>query len=134
MTAFPYWIQRADFSTTDREPVDEAHALSVISTHPWQAELNFQAQLESAGAESCSPGIGFVDPRGPFLHVCPSPEDGRAVVHYHAKRFRRILKVFPTYDQSVHTKEDVSQAEVAELIHDFFEGNHDQVLRRLGAA
>ena len=85
MTTLAYWIQRADFTTTDYDPVDVAGALRALDAHPWHDELKFQTELENAGGEYCPPGIGFVDPDGPFLHVCPAA-DGRYLVHFHAKQ------------------------------------------------
>src|ERR1700752_825999 len=71
MKSLAYWIQRADFSATDHEPIDVASALRAFDAHAWQDELNFQMELESRGREYCPPGMGFIDPDGPMLHVCP---------------------------------------------------------------
>ena len=130
MKLLPYWIQRADFSATDHAPVDVAGALRAFEAHPWQDELNLQSELADAGHEYCPPGIGFVDPDGQILHVCPNAV-GRALVHYHAKpRF----SVIPPVEAAVHARDDMLGADVAELIHHFFHGQHDWVLRKLGAA
>jgi hypothetical protein len=129
MRSLAYWIQRADFSATDYEPVDAAGALRVFEVHPWHDELRFQAELESGGREYCPPGIGFVDPDGPILHVCPTA-DGRTLVHYHAPpRFG-----LPPVEAAVHTREGLLRAEAAELIHYFFHGQHDWILQKLARA
>ena len=108
--------QRAYFSTTDHDPVDVSTAVRAFETHAWQAELSLQSELERGGLEHCSPGIGFVDPDGPFLHVCPSG-DGLATVHYTPKptRFRFLWPARP----AIVTREGVPRAEVVELIRRF---------------
>lgn len=127
MTALEYWIQRADFSTTDFPPVDVAGALRALDVHPWPNEWQLQAQLENAGEEYCPPGIGFVDPDGPFLHVCPSA-GGRYLVHFHAETAFSFLRPSAT---TVHTGEDLRRADVVVLIQHFFHGQHAQVLQAL---
>lgn len=128
MTSLPYWIQRADFSATDHEPVDEATALRALETHPWQDELNLQSALENERREYCPPGIGLRDPDGRLLHVCPAA-DGRALVHYHHPK----PGVRGLFQEVVHTREGMLRADVVELIHCFFHGRHDSILRKLGA-
>jgi hypothetical protein len=98
MKSLRYWIQRADFSATDHGPVDVAAALRTFATHPWQDELDLLAQLEATGTEYCTPGIGFVDPDGPILHLCPTI-DGRALVHYHTGATRKAFGVLPTLNR-----------------------------------
>ena len=129
MTALAYWIQRADFSTTDYDPVDVASALRALDAHPWQDEWKLQGELENGGGEYCPPGIGFVDPDGPFLHVCPGA-GGRYLVHFHAKTAFSLLRPFTT---TVHTGEDLRRADVGELIQHFFQGQHARIRETLGA-
>ncbi len=117
MKSLPYWIQRADFATTDHDPVDVATALRVFDAHPWPDELAFESELEAGGHDYCPPGIGFVDPDGPILHLCPSA-DGHALVHYHV-------------GSSVRSRAGVLRGEAVELIHQFFHGQHDWILRKL---
>ena len=128
MTSLGYWIQRADLTTTDYDPVDVAGALRALDAHPWLDELTLQTELENAGGEYCPPGIGFVDPDGPFLHVCPVPE-GRYLVHYHAKSAFSILRPFAT---TVHSREDLLRTDVVELIQYFFSGQHARIREALG--
>lgn len=128
MTTLAYWIQRADFTTTDYDPVDVAGALRALDAHPWHDELKFQTELENAGGEYCPPGIGFVDPDGPFLHVCPAT-DGRYLVHFHAKTAGSVLRPFAT---TVHTGEGMLRADVGELIQHFFDGQRARIRQALG--
>jgi hypothetical protein len=37
--AIPYWIQRADFSATDHEPVEVADGLRAFESHDWRLEI-----------------------------------------------------------------------------------------------
>src|SRR5687767_7276614 len=103
MTLMSYWIQRADFSSADFEPVDFNSALRAFTTHDWSAELDFLSELEASANESCPPGIGFVAPTGAILHVCPG-RDGRALVHYHARTTRKVFGLIPISRSEVHTK------------------------------
>jgi hypothetical protein len=125
------WIQHADFSATDNEPVDASAAVRAFTTHDWAEETNLLSTLEKAGKGFCPPGIGFVYPAGPILHVCPSV-DGSATVHYHDNITRKFLGIVPLRQSTVHTKRDVSRSDVAELITYFFEGRNDWIVRKLG--
>jgi hypothetical protein len=131
MKSLEYWIQRADFSTKDYDAVDVSTAVRAFETHAWRNELSLQAELERGGLERCEPGIGFVDPDGPFLHVCPTG-DGLATVYYTPPKpsaFRRFLwRPGP----AIVTREQVPHADVVELIRDFFGGRHDDLLKKVG--
>ena len=130
MTTLAYWIQEADFTTTDYAPVDVSGALRALDAHPWQDELRLQAELDREEGESCPPGIGFVDPGGPFLHVCPGG-DGRFVVHFHTTSGASILRPMAT---TLHTGEDLLRPDVVELMQYFFQGQHARILQALRAA
>lgn len=129
----PYWIQSADLSAVDYSPVDMAAAIRAFRDHDWDEELRLLKDLESRGEDCCLSGIGFVDPDGPILHVCPS-RDGCAMVHYHANGTHKVFGIIPTLQPMVHTREEVDRAEVLHLIQLFFEGRHDWVVARLSAA
>jgi hypothetical protein len=130
MMLLAYWIQRADFTATDHDPVDAGGAVRAFDVHPWQEEWNLQATLESEGSDYCPPGMGLVHPDGQILHVCPTV-DGRALVHYHcAPTFRGIAAL----EAVTHTREGMLRAEAIELIHDFFHGQHDWILMKLRTA
>lgn len=63
----PYWIQHADFSSQDYDPVDLAQAKQALLTHDWTAELRLGATLEEAEREWCPAGIGFMGEDGAFF-------------------------------------------------------------------
>ncbi|PYO55013.1 MAG: hypothetical protein DMD83_21190 [Candidatus Rokuibacteriota bacterium] len=132
MKEIPYWIQRADFSATDYDPVEATDAVRAFATHDWRRELDLYSELERAGAECCPPGIGFVDPSGDILHICPS-ENGHALVHYHFTARRKFLGLIPVARSLVETRRDVHRSVVSELISLFFQGQHDWMLAKLGA-
>ena len=71
MKSLAYWIQQADFSASDHEVAAVEDAVSALGTMTG-TELRLQAELETAGKQYCPPGIGFIDPKGPILHVCPT--------------------------------------------------------------
>lgn len=73
MERIPYWIQRADFSSTDFPAVDAESAIRILHAHDWQTELEFERVRNESGLESCSPGIGLVACDGRVLHICPWP-------------------------------------------------------------
>ena len=73
----PYWIQRADYSATDFEPVSLPAAQALLRDHDWKAERSYQKSLEDSDEDQCPPGIGFVGDNGRVLHICPE-EDGSA--------------------------------------------------------
>ena len=115
---------------SNRPGVRVENALRVFMTHDWSEELEFLSELERARREYCPPGIGFVDPAGPILHVCPSA-GGRALVPYHPKAMRKLFGFIPTFREGVQTKQGVQQSDLVELIHSFFAGRHDCILRNL---
>ncbi len=127
----PYWIQRADFSATDHSAVAVADAVRALEGHDWDRELALYAELESAGADCCPPGIGFVDPGGDILHICPTG-NGRAMVHYHFTSTGKLLGLLPVPRSMVETRYDLHRSTVVELIGFLFEGRHDWMLQTLG--
>ncbi len=133
MKAIPYWIQRADFSAIDYDPVEVADGVRAFETHDWRRELDLYSELESAGAECCLPGIGFVDPGGDILHICPN-DNGGAMVHYHFTASRKLLGLIPVPRSIVETRQGIHRSVVLELIGFFFEGRHDWMVEKLGAA
>ena len=133
MKAIPYWIQRADFSSTEYGPAEVADGVSAFETHDWRRELDLYAERESTGAECCPPGIGFVDPGGDILHICPGG-NGLAMVHYHFTGVRTILGFIRVPWSMGETREGIHRSVVLELIGFFFEGRHDWMLDKLGAA
>jgi hypothetical protein len=76
-----YWIQRADFTSTDLGPVSLAEALVILHEHDWKAELGYETALETDAKENCPPGIGFVTKNQHQLHICPR-RDGTADCYY----------------------------------------------------
>ncbi|HKA33294.1 MAG TPA: hypothetical protein VKH64_08790 [Candidatus Binatia bacterium] len=130
MKSLRYWIQRADLSATDYEPVDAAAAVRAFTTHDWAEETSLLSELEKAGKQCCPPGIGFVDPSGPILHVCPTT-DGNATVHYHHNTIRKFLGIIPFHQSTVDTKQGVSRSDVADLITYFFEARNEWILGKL---
>jgi hypothetical protein len=129
MPPVAYWIQRADFSASDHEAADSQDALRVLRNHDWREEWRLQAEREAAGREHCPPGIGFTARDGPILHVCPMVS-GKSMVHFHPAR-RKFLDFVRRPGTTVHTKRDVEEAEIVELIQWFFAERHDWILRKL---
>ena len=128
MRILPYWIQRADFSSSDFGPVDVTGAIRAFTMHDWHVELDFQSQLEIRGDDCCPPGIGYHDTNGSILHVCPDSEEA-ALVHYHAETVTRLFGFIPTRRSAVRTKNHVEQSQVLRLIELFFNGQHEDLLR-----
>ena len=106
----PYWIQRADLSATDHEPVDAETAVHLVHSYNWAAEWQLEQDRQASGLECCPAGIGFVaDER--ILHICPA-DDGTALVHYHPD------------GQSVLTNTRVLTADIAACIRGFYADHH----------
>jgi hypothetical protein len=59
-----YWIQHADFTSTDYEPVDSISAELALRKHDWATARAFMRALRRSegwnSGEFCLPGIGFV--------------------------------------------------------------------------
>jgi hypothetical protein len=115
-----YWIQRADFSTTEHGQVGEHEAVQAYQRHDWIAEVAQARRLEAAAAEHCAPGIGFVADADHFLHVCP--DGNSAVVHYHFEGEHRVLGLFSSRRPRMVTVEGVPPGTVLELIRLFASG------------
>jgi hypothetical protein len=94
MPRIPYWLQRADLTSTQHEPVDVDTAIQVLHSHDWRAELELERERESAGFESCPPGIGFCSATDQILHICPGP-DGSALVYYDTYEPRVVVRTWP---------------------------------------
>ncbi len=120
-----YWIQRADFTSREFEPVSLAEALAALHEHDWQAELGYERSLEASGKtaeERCAPGIGFVSGAGQALHICPKP-DGMAECFFIGPRSSDFSGVWqrPNVSQQEQDRllELFSRADYAQLVHGF---------------
>jgi hypothetical protein len=133
MTALPYWIQKADFLSTDHAPVSVAEAIRAFDKHDWAKEWELSAERERSGAERCPPGIGFVREKGQILHMCPD-SNGTALVHYHFAAPRKLFGFIPRAAATTVTSQAVPRASIADLIMLFFEGQHDLLVERLEPA
>jgi hypothetical protein len=130
MSAFPYWIQRADFSSSDHTPVGVGDAVRVFEHHDWPAELRLYAELESEGKECCPPGIGYVASDGGILHICPDKE-GNALTHYHFGARAKLFGFIPRTIRTTTTREAVPRSSIVNMIGLFFDGHHDLLLEGL---
>jgi hypothetical protein len=124
-----YWIQRADFSSSEHGPVPIDEAVRAYQEHDWSAETRFEHQLQAAGTEHCSPGIGFVAAPGHSLHVCPSADD--ALVHYHFDESRKFLGLLPFTRARLLSAFSVPLSEVPDLIRLFASGQLESLRGRL---
>ena len=124
-----YWIQRADFSTSQHGQVNEQDALPAYQRHDWIAEVAQVRRLADSEADHCSPGIGFVTGTGDLLHVCPDGET--AVVHYHFEERRKLFGLVPSRKLHVVTAEAVPPGTVLDLIRLFASGRMAAVRARL---
>ena len=122
MRSIPYWIQRADFSASDHESVDEARALELISSHDWSGEWRLASERQAAGLETCPAGIGFSEGER-ILHVCPEP-DGTALMHYHFAEVRQWLGFIRRRTKVVRTNPAVMSIQVQEFVRHFFRNDH----------
>lgn len=111
----PYWIQRADYSATDFDPVSLPAAQALLRAHDWKAERSYQNSLEDAGEDSCPPGIGFVGDNDRVLHICPE-EDGSAYCFYLTTGTDRA---------------DVSRAGQRRLVKLFYQDRDAELIRTL---
>lgn len=89
-----YWIQQADYTSTEYDPVDVGTAIRILRSHDWPAALEFEREREAAGLETCPPGIGFVADQNRILHICPG-RGGTALVHYHTDEPRLFVRTMP---------------------------------------
>jgi hypothetical protein len=80
-----YWIQQADFTAKDYDPVDLIEAERLLTDYNWGKARAFMRSLAQArgvdSGEYCEPGIGFVTDAGRLLHICPR-EEGEALCMY----------------------------------------------------
>ncbi|GJL98767.1 MAG: hypothetical protein DHS20C07_04470 [Methyloligella sp.] len=99
-----FWIQRADFSCEDFDPVVLRIAKVIIAGYDWAEELEYLLELEEHGLETCSPGIGFVAGDAEHtLHICPTG-DGEAACFY------MQLKEQGSKEKKNWTSENVSES------------------------
>ncbi len=82
--AIGFWIQSADYSAVDHDPVDYQQACQSIRGHDWAREVARFVSMEQRGEDCCAPGIGFTRPADggiEFFHACPA-EEGRWSIYY----------------------------------------------------
>ena len=124
-----YWIQRADFSSSDHEVSGEVDVVSAFESHDWHTELELFEDLESRGVDNCPPGFGVNLSDGQILHVCPGAQE--ALVHYHFVESFKLLGIIPWIRNGLVTALSMPLENVPELIRLFLSGNHEGVLERV---
>ena len=129
----PYWIQHADFSSTDTDPVPLASALDVLRNHDWQRECDAQTALNAEGEEQCPPGIGFhhgMDQPLHLLHLCPKGVNSW-LVHY---VYQETVRRFWFWTGEVNRKKtavNLSNRNAEDAVTYFFENRHFDVMSTL---
>ena len=93
-TVIKYWLQRADYTSTDHDPVDVETAIRVVQSHDWSAEVAFERERLSAEFEACPAGVGFFTDSDRILHICPDGS-GSALVYYHTWEPRLVVRKMP---------------------------------------
>lgn len=63
-----YWIQRADFSVSNRTAASASELVKVLRAHDWAREVALRRELESNNRESCPPGMGIHASGSRLLH------------------------------------------------------------------
>ena len=127
-----YWIQRADFTSSERDVSGAEELLAIFRSHPWPAERDFQARRVLAGEESCPPGLGIVPDDGRLLHLCPL-SNGLVACHYHFVEHNKVAGLFRT-SRSRELTNEVPAPAAEELVRRFLIDDHDGLVRELTAA
>ena len=123
----PYWIQRADMSSTDHGPVDTNQAVNDFLNYDWDAEQRLFDELDKRHEDNCPAGFGFSADDGRRLHVCLDGTD-RFFFFYDYRS--KVLGLIP-HGKSV-SSEKMSTAEAAEAIRRFFDGDHEWLVHTCG--
>ncbi|REJ85763.1 MAG: hypothetical protein DWQ36_08270 [Acidobacteria bacterium] len=121
-----YWIQRADFSSTEGHCGDPGALVDAFHAHDWPGELEFEDRLQREGHECCPPGFGVFPDDGRILHLCPRPGGGLEC-HYTYPHETRVLGLFRAKRSQTVTWSP-SMPEAARLIEAFCAGRHDDLL------
>lgn len=120
----PYWIQHADFSCDEFDPVDHIQGPKIIQSVDWKKELAIQEDRKASGKETCDPGVGFVATDGRILHICPKQNE-LYYFFYDFKQTRKLFGLFPSHYKSSRMSIDVSLKGLQEVIYRFFHSDHD---------
>ncbi|HLM54361.1 MAG TPA: hypothetical protein VK325_12415, partial [Pseudoxanthomonas sp.] len=132
-----YWIQHADFSTTDGTPVSLAEALEVFHGHDWTEEMDqARRMIESRIPDVCPPGIGYfvVNQEDQLLHVLPKTWDSVEIscsypVEKSSKGFLGLIppRKFQLLEEV--SSENFPVTEVKHVITFFFERNYYELVK-----
>jgi hypothetical protein len=123
-----YWIQRADFSTEEKEASGVTELQRAFRSRSWSGELELEKSRHAAGEESCPPAFGIVPGDGRILRLCPSPTE--LLVHYHYPETKRVLGLFKTRTEQTVTSE-VPLPRADELIRLFVARDHEGLIREM---
>ncbi|SOE52051.1 hypothetical protein [Orrella dioscoreae] len=133
MQAFTYWIQHADFTTTDGQPVTVEAAIQAFSSHDWALELSTAKGLHAAGSgEVCPPGIGFhpvEEGSDLLLHIKPVSWDKADVDYQFPEQRKRLFGlVSPMLVIASMTATGFPIERAAEAIRLFMAARHPELL------
>lgn len=117
-----FWIQRADFSSEEFDPVELKIAQAIVTGYNWASELALFHKLfeesENHWDECCSPGIGFLtDDEKHLLHICPMDDES-------ALCFYLQLDVTGQSEDERWSLENAGLEQINQLLKLFFEENY----------
>ena len=116
-----YWIQRADYTSADLDPVSLTEALRVLREHDWNAEFDYEKVLKASAKDNCPPGIGFVADADHCLHICPR-SDGMAECYFIGPRSLSDLA-------GIWDRHNASRHEQDRLLELFFRADYTTLLQ-----
>jgi hypothetical protein len=128
-----YWIQKADLSAQDFQPITSFEAVKIFQNYDWNSELSNRRQLEEDGKDFCDPGIGFVSSDQRILHVCPL-DSHNAYFHYHFMKQSKFLGLIPNNHQVTYSNMRVEINLIREAIENFYVNNHNWLLEHSQSA
>jgi hypothetical protein len=131
-TPFAYWIQHADFSTTDGGAVTLPEAMRIFHAHDWTAEMDrARAMIAAEAGDVCPPGIGFLvdDPASDLLlHICPMSWETVDVHYSHPVAMKRLFGLLPaTQTVGTTSKAGIQITDVGRLVTLFFAGRDSEL-------
>jgi hypothetical protein len=113
----PYWVQRADLSARDYDPISLVDAEIALRFHNWQLELAYwRSLIEKEAEDECPPGIGFWMGEGGdwcLLHICPN-ENGTADCSF-------------TQNDAMFCADDLEELAQLRLLQLFFRSDYEQM-------
>jgi hypothetical protein len=112
--------------------VNLTHALAILRSHDWGAEIAYQTSLASSGQDACAPSMAFNAGTGATLHIYPRADASAEC--FFIEPYHQWASSAATSFTGRWARDNVSQADQKKVLEKFFRREYVPLTQLLSPA